>query len=108
MTYAVSQKQYSALLPVTSPNANRFPRFVKCEAISDDKFIVNLPASPSVIEVSKSVNIWRSYTQECGVLFLTHSVDGIIGHQRSFGSRVTCVVQTHAQMHKRSIALRGP
>jgi len=36
-------------------------------------FVANLPLSLPVEEYWKSVNIWRSYVQECSVLFFTDS-----------------------------------
>jgi len=42
---------------------------LRCGGIFKYKLVANLPVSLSVKEFRKSVNIWRSYGQESGVLF---------------------------------------
>jgi len=49
---------------------------LSCGAIFNDIVIANFLLNVTVKELCKSVNIWRSYGQEFGVLFfLTHSVE---------------------------------
>jgi len=62
------KKQDTKLLPITSPSVNRFSKILS----------LSLP----VKEFWKTVNIWRSYGQECSVLFFsTHGVVSTIRHE---------------------------
>jgi len=47
---------------------------LSCGGIFNDHFITHLLLSLLVKEFWKKVDIWKSYGQEDGVLFLTHGV----------------------------------
>jgi len=55
---------------------------LKRGGIFKHNLIANLLLSPKVKKVRKSVNIWWSYEQEFGVLFLTHGVDSYLQQGR--------------------------
>jgi len=84
-----SKKQDTKLLPIASPNVNRFSKlllehcdflnidisqgsagtYLMCGGIFKYQFVANLPVSLPLKEFWKSVNIWGSYGQEFSVLF---------------------------------------
>jgi len=65
-----SKERDTKLLPITSPNVNRFVEtHLRCDGIFKYEHVANLPVSLSVKEFWKSVNIWGSYGQKFCVWF---------------------------------------